>query len=339
MAIRLTDVANEAGVSLATASRVLNGSARKPAEEISLKVRQAAEKLGYFPNAQAQALARSSTKLIGLIVRDIADPYFSSIARGVQRGLGESGIQLLLASVGSDHERELETIRAFMSQRTDAIILSGSRLLEGDQQLEQLLENYQANGGQAIMIGQPLALTGGIQIDNDGTAADLASALVRLGHRRFAILAGDPELATPRHRAQGFSDKLERTGIAVEQTLHGAFSREGGYLAMSDFLTAREKRKESGQICVFCVSDVMALGALHAIRERGLRVPEDIAIVGFDDIPTLVDVTPSVSTARLPLEEIGRMAGEMVLSHSGAKLVVVSGVPMMRGSSELATAD
>lgn len=336
MAVRLTDVANEAGVSLATASRVLNGSARKPAEEISLKVRQAAEKLGYFPNAQAQALARSSTKLVGLIVRDIADPYFSSIARGVQRGLGESGIQLLLASVGSDYEREMEAIKAFMSQRTDAIILSGSRLLKGDQQLVQLLESYQSNGGRAIMIGQPLALTGGIQIDNQGTAADLASELVRQGHRRFAILAGDPKLVTPTHRALGFKDKLELTGIEVEQTLYGAFSREGGYLAMSDYLTAREKQKISGQVCIFCVSDVMALGALHAIRERGLRVPEDIALVGFDDIPTLVDVTPSVSTARLPLEEIGRMAGEMVLGESGAKLVVVSGTPVLRRSSQLA---
>lgn len=339
MAIRLTDVANEAGVSLATASRVLNGSARKPAEEISVKVRQAAEKLGYFPNAQAQALARSSTRLVGLVVRDIADPYFSSIARGVQRGLGESGIQLLLASVGSDSEREMEAIRAFMSQRTDAIILSGSRFVDGDQQLVQLLENYQSDGGQAIMIGQPLTLTGGIQIDNEGTAAELASALVRQGHRRFVILAGDPELATSRHRAQGFGGKLEVTGIAVEQTIYGAFSREGGYLAMSDYLNAREKQEKPGQVCVFCVSDVMALGALHAIRERGLRVPEDIAIAGFDDIPTLVDVTPSVSTTRLPLEEIGRMAGEMVLSHSGTKLVVVSGVPMIRRSSELAPGD
>lgn len=301
-----------------------------------MKVRQAAEKLGYLPNAQAQALARSSTKLVGLIVRDIADPYFSSIARGVQRGLGDSGIQLLLASVGSDHDREMEAIRAFMSQRTDAIILSGSRLVEGDQQLVHLLENYQSNGGRAIMIGQPLALTGGIQIDNEGTAAELASALVGQGHRRFAILAGDSSLITPRHRARGFVGKLELMGIEVERTLHGAFSREGGYLAMSDYLVARENQGDMSQVCVFCVSDVMALGALHAIRERGLRVPEDIAVVGFDDIPTLVDVTPSVSTARLPLEEIGRMAGEMVLNHSETKLVVVSGVPMIRHSSGLA---
>lgn len=337
MAIRLTDVANEAGVSLATASRVLNGSARKPAAEISDKVRAAAEKLGYFPNAQAQALARATTKLVGLVVRDIADPYFSTIARGVQRGLGDSGTQLLLASTDSEPEREIEAVRAFMSQRTDAIILSGSRGESEDDGLLKLIENYQDNGGQVVVIGQPLASTGGIQVDNRTTSEHLAGELIRAGHRKFVILAGDENLLTSRHRAQGFLAKLKRTGLSAVDVIHGAFSREGAYMAMSDYLGDR-KSGESGQICVFCVSDVMALGAMRAIRERGLQVPEDIAVAGFDDIPTLEDVTPTVSTARLPLEEIGRWAGEMVLSHGEARKMVVTGTPILRESSELRSA-
>ncbi|MGQ3382848.1 LacI family DNA-binding transcriptional regulator [Glutamicibacter sp. TV12E] len=337
MAIRLTDVANEAGVSLATASRVLNGSARKPAAEISDKVRAAAEKLGYFPNAQAQALARATTKLVGLVVRDIADPYFSTIARGVQRGLGDSGTQLLLASTDSEPEREIEAVRAFMSQRTDAIILSGSRGESEDDGLLKLIENYQDNGGQVVVIGQPLASTGGIQVDNRTTSEHLAGELIRAGHRKFVILAGDENLLTSRHRAQGFLAKLKRTGLSAVDVIHGAFSREGAYMAMSDYLGDR-KPGVSGQICVFCVSDVMALGAMRAIRERGLQVPEDIAVAGFDDIPTLEDVTPTVSTARLPLEEIGRWAGEMVLSHGEARKMVVTGTPILRESSELRSA-
>ncbi|UYQ77657.1 LacI family transcriptional regulator [Glutamicibacter sp. JL.03c] len=335
MAIRLTDVANEAGVSLATASRVLNGSARKPAAEISDKVRAAAEKLGYFPNAQAQALARASTKLIGLVVRDIADPYFSTIARGVQRGLGDSGTQLLLASTDSEPEREIEAVRAFMSQRTDAIILSGSRGQSEDDGLLKLIENYQENGGQVVVIGQPLASTGGIQVDNETTSENLAGDLIRAGHRKFIVLAGDENLLTSRHRAQGFLSKLKRTGLAAVEVVHGAFSREGAYMAMSDYLQARKPEGAGQQVCVFCVSDVMALGAIRAIRESGLRVPEDIAVVGFDDIPTLEDVTPSVSTARLPLEEIGRWAGEMVLSHGDARKMVVTGTTVLRESSRL----
>jgi len=337
MAIRLTDVANEAGVSLATASRVLNGSARKPAAEISDKVRAAAEKLGYFPNAQAQALARASTKLVGLVVRDIADPYFSTIARGVQRGLGDSGTQLLLASTDSEPEREIEAVKAFMSQRTDAIILSGSRGHSEDEGLLRLIGNYQENGGQVVVIGQPLASTGGIQVDNQATAENLAGELIRAGHRRFVVLAGDENLLTSRHRAQGFLAKLKRTGLAAMEVVYGAFSREGAYMAMSDYLRERAPEESGQQVCVFCVSDVMALGAIRAIRESGLRVPEDIAVVGFDDIPTLEDVTPAISTARLPLEEIGRWAGEMVLSHGDARKTVVTGTPVLRESSELRT--
>lgn len=335
MAIRLTDVANEAGVSLATASRVLNGSARKPAAEISDRVRAAAEKLGYFPNAQAQALARASTKLIGLVVRDIADPYFSTIARGVQRGLGDSGTQLLLASTDSDPEREIEAVKAFMSQRTDAIILSGSRALSEDDGLLRLIESYQDNGGQIVVIGQPLASTGGIHVDNETTSENLAGELIRAGHRKFVVLAGDENLLTSRGRAQGFMAKLKRTGLVAVDVIHGAFSREGAYMAMSDYLKGCEATEPREQVCIFCVSDVMALGAIRAIRESGLRVPQDIAVVGFDDIPTLVDVTPSISTARLPLEEIGRWAGEMVLSHGDARKMVVTGTPVLRESSEL----
>ncbi|WP_159611095.1 LacI family DNA-binding transcriptional regulator [Glutamicibacter sp. JC586] len=337
MAIRLTDVANEAGVSLATASRVLNGSARKPAPEISDKVRAAAEKLGYFPNAQAQALARASTKLVGLVVRDIADPYFSTIARGVQRGLGDSGTQVLLASTDSDPTREIEAVRAFMSQRTDAIILSGSRGMSEDEQLLRLIESYQENGGQVVVIGQPLATTGGIQIDNAKTSENLAGELIRAGHRSFVVLSGDRNLLTSADRANGFLTKLKRTGLSAVDVIHGAFSREGAYMAMSDFLASHAAEISNQQLCVFCVSDVMALGALRAIRERGLRVPEDIAVVGFDDIPTLEDVIPSISTAHLPLEEIGRWAGEMVLSHGDARKMVVTGTPVLRESTEFFT--
>ncbi|MEF9874867.1 MAG: LacI family DNA-binding transcriptional regulator [Glutamicibacter sp.] len=336
MAVRLTDVANEAGVSLATASRVLNGSARKPAVEISDKVRAAAEKLGYFPNAQAQALARSTTKLIGLVVRDIADPYFSTIARGVQRSLGDSGVQLLLASTENDPEREIEAVQAFMSQRTDAIILSGSRSLGENGQLLKLIENYQENGGQVMIIGQPMTDMGGIQIDNEATAEHLAAELISAGHRRFVVLAGEANLLTSRDRSNGFLEKLKRSGLDAEEVISGPFSREGAYVAMSDYLKRQKSAGGVHRVCVFCVSDVMALGAIRAIRENRLRIPEDIAVVGFDDIPTLIDITPTVSTARLPLEEIGKWAGEMALNHGELRKIVVSGVPVLRESTQLA---
>jgi LacI family transcriptional regulator len=334
MVVRLADVARDAGVSQATASRVLNGSSRKPAEEIAERVRAAAERLGYFPNAQAQALARSSAGLVGLIVHDIADPYFSSIAVGVQRGLKGSGRQVLLSSTDRDGDLELEALRAFMSYRTDGIVLAGSRGLQDDEDLALALARYRENGGKVAMIGQPLPGTSGLEVDNRGAAALLAGALLGQGHRRFVVLAGDTTLTTAQDRIAGFIGRLREGGIEPERVVHGAFTRDGGHAAMTELLEGGSDLLAGGQICVFGTNDVMVLGAMTAIRERGLRVPEDIAIAGFDDIPTLMDMYPAVSTVRLPLVEMGRMAGELLLSGTDeAWRTVIEGEPVLREST------
>lgn len=336
MAVRLAEVAEAAGVSQATASRVLNGSDRRPAPEVAEKVRAAAERLGYVPNAQAQALVRASARLIGLVVHDIADPYFSSIARGAQRGLAGSGIQLMLASTERAAEAEVEAVRSFMSYRTDAILLAGSRGFGDDAVLEKLLHAYRGNGGRVAMIGQPLASAGGVQIDNEGSAAALAEELLRLGHRRFAVLSGEPELYTASQRATGFLSKIAEAGITPEAVKEGAFTRDGGYQMMADLLASGVTDREQQKLCVFCVNDVMALGALAALREAGLSVPEEVALAGFDDIPTLADQHPTISTVKLPLEEIGRMSVEMLLSNGDAgHRVRVEGTPVLRQSTQL----
>lgn len=343
MAVRLADVAAEAGVSQATASRVLNGSVRRPKPEVAARVRAAAEELGYFPNAQAQALARSSASLMGLIVHDIADPYFSSIARGAQRGLKDSGMQLMLASTEREPGAEAEAVRTFMSYRTDAVLLVGSRGFDSDAKLEEAMNTYRQNGGRFAMIGQPLANAGGVKIDNEGGAAALAEALLRQGYRRFFILSGGEHVSTAVERAEGFSAKLRSAGLTADTVVHGDFSRDGGYLMMSELIAsgalrsmsfAGDSQEVDDQLekpCVFCVSDVMALGALAAARAAGWGVPEDIAIAGFDDIPTLEDQYPSVTTVRLPLEEIGRMGAEMLLNSGDVdRRLVIEGTPILR---------
>ncbi|GAA3282453.1 LacI family DNA-binding transcriptional regulator [Nesterenkonia halobia] len=335
MAVRLADVAKAAGVSQSTASRVLNGSSRRPNPTVAERVRTAADELGYFPNAQAQALARSSAGLTGLIVHDIADPYFSSIARGAQRGLAGSGVQLMLASTEREAEAEVEAVRTFMSYRTDAIMLAGSRGLADDAALQKVLETYQDNGGKVAMIGQPLSNAGGVRIDNDGSAAELAGELLKLGHRRFVIFAGEEQLTTAAQRTAGFTSKLRAAGVQPEAVHHGAFSRDGGYFLMSELIrSGAVGGPDAGPLCLFCVSDVMALGALAAVREAGLRVPEDIALAGFDDIPTLADQSPTITTVRLPLEEIGRMTAAMTLHNGDAdRWTVVEGTPVLREST------
>lgn len=351
MSVRLADVAAAAGVSQATASRVLNGSSRRPKPDVAARVRAVAEELGYFPNAQAQALARSSARLMGLVVHDIADPYFSSIARGAQRGLAGSDMQLMLASTQREPGAEVEAIRTFMSYRTDAVLLVGSRGFDSGDLLQNAVDVYKSNGGRIAMIGQPLPGAGGVQIDNEGGGASLAEALLKQGYRRFIILSGGVNISTAAARTEGFLNKLRVSGVEPAAVVHGAFSRDGGYLMTSDLIASGQLADQSeagaeqtrssgmpgvgsGRCCLFCVSDVMALGAIAALRDAGWSIPEDIAVAGFDDIPTLADQYPGVTTVRLPLEEIGRMGAELLLSASGYdRRLIVEGTPVLRGST------
>ena len=229
-AVTLSQVAREAGVSLATASRVLNGSDRRPAEHIAERVRDAAESLGYVANAQAQALARSTTGLVGLVVHDIADPYFSSIAKGVQRRARTDRHQLLLAA--TDGTDQLDAVAAFASHRTDAIIMAGSRRREIDPRLLAELTRYQKNGGRVVTIGQAwLEGAGAVTIDNRSAGDDLTDMLIGTGRTRFAFLGGPDELASAAERRAGFRAALERAGLEPEAEVTEDFNSQGGYEA------------------------------------------------------------------------------------------------------------
>jgi LacI family transcriptional regulator len=340
--VTLTDVALRAGVSQPTASRVLNGSARRPSPAVVEAVRRAADELGYISNAQAQALARSQTGLIGLVVHDIADPYFSSIAAGVQGEASQRDRQVLLATTLRSTEQEIRAVNAFIGHRTDAIVLVGSRLntddgLRDQERLTGLLDRYRGLGGRVAVIGQPLPGTHTIAPDNRAGAAALAKALIAEAEapRRFVLLAGPPKLATAVDRTAGFLRELRKEGIKPLEIVHGEFTRDGGYEAAQQVIAKLNPERQPG-VCVFAVNDVMALGAIAALREAGLRAPQDVQVAGFDDIPTLRDLEPGLTTVALPLQEMGRRAIEMALaSDTGEQSVTrVSGRVIMRASTK-----
>lgn len=330
-AVTLSQVAREAGVSLATASRVLNGSDRRPAEHIAERVRDAAESLGYVANAQAQALARSTTGLVGLVVHDIADPYFSSIAKGVQRRARTDRHQLLLAA--TDGTDQLDAVAAFASHRTDAIIMAGSRRREIDPRLLAELTRYQKNGGRVVTIGQAwLEGAGAVTIDNRSAGADLTDMLVGTGRTRFAHLGGPVELASAAERRAGFRAALERAGLEPEAEVTEDFNSQGGYeaaRALVDRLGADAVRG----LTVVVGNDVMALGAIAGFRHAGLVVPDDLRVAGFDDIPNLRDFSPGLTTVRFPLEQIGETAADIALSHDQVRIEHVVGEIVRRESA------
>lgn len=314
-AVRLSDVAAAAGVSQATASRVLNGSSRVPGEGVADRVRTAAADLGYIANAQAQALARSSTGLIGLVVHDVADPYFSSIVRGVQNEARAADKLVLLASTERDFALERQSVATFISHRADAIILAGSRQSgDLDRALEKEFAAYRDNGGRVVVIGQPVPFASAVEPENFAASAALAQALHEHGHRRFAIIGGPGNIRTSTDRRNGFVETLCTHGVTPEIEVAGDFSRDGGYSAARRLAAALELSPgHSIPPCVFAVTDVMAIGAIAAWRELGLSVPEDVCVAGFDDIPTLRDHSPSLTTVALSLVDIGERAVQLAL--------------------------
>lgn len=313
--VTLLDVANEAGVSLATASRAFNGSTtRTVGEDLRRRVLLAADKLNYSANAPAQAVARGRTNVIGLLVHDIADPYFSSIAAGVMKAAEAHQLLVTLGSTMRRPERELDYLALLRGQRSRAVILAGSRIDDIDlsRALGKEIKAFEQSGGRVVAISQQRFGLDTVVVENRGGATALAVELASLGYRHIAVLAGPPTLLTARDRLRGFEAGLSSAGVTVQTVVHGEFTRDGGYLAMQQLLDSGAPLD-----CVFAVNDVMAVGAMAACRDRGLRLPADLAMAGFDDIATLRDVHPALTTVQLPLEQVGAAALELVVTPAG----------------------
>lgn len=333
--VTLSQVAREAGVSLATASRAINGSATRTVRpDLRDRVLAAAERLRYAPDANAQAMARGRTASLGLVVHDITDPYFSSIAAGVGRAAEEADLAVVLASTHHDPAREPRLVEVLRRQRARAIILAGGRRDDdaANAALRAALRDFRASGGSAALVGQPLLGVDTVVVANRAGATALATALHARGYRRFGVLAGPADHLTARERHEGYVAGLAERGTTVDpsQVVTSAFTRDGGYEAMSALLRSPDRPQ-----CVLAVNDVMAVGAIAAARDAGVRVPDDVAVAGFDDIATLRDITPALTTVRLPLEEIGVAATELALAPPAAepRLVEVEGTVALREST------
>lgn len=319
----LSDVARDAGVSLATASRAINGSANRTVRpDLRERVLASARRLGYSPDPSAQAMARGRTTSVGLVVHDIADPYFSSLAAGVADAAERDGLIVTLTSTRHSPERELAFVELMDRQRARAVVLGGGRLAEDTGGgLRRALERYRDSGGGVSLVGQPIGDLPAVEIANADGAADLARALHGLGYRSFGVLAGPAGHRTAVHRARGFAAALEELGSPVEPdaVVECAFTRDGGHGGMRELLerVGPGTPEDGPPRVVFAVNDVMAVGAMAAVRDAGLRVPEDVAVAGFDDIVTLRDVNPGLTTVRIPLAEVGERALALALASPG----------------------
>ncbi|RAG83137.1 LacI family transcriptional regulator [Streptacidiphilus pinicola] len=316
--VTLQQVARQAGVSLATASRVLHGSgARTVGEELRRRVEAAAEELRYVSNAPAQALARATSNVVGLIVHDVADPYFGAIAAGAMRAAREQRLMVMIAATFREPGLELEYLRSLRAQRARAVILAGSGTTdtEATERLAEEIAGFEADGGRVVCIGDRGPDLDTVAMANRSGGGQAVRGLWELGHRRIGVVAGPSELLTVRHRLDGARRALRGLGApaAPDAVETGDFTREGGRAAAVRLLRARPDLT-----AVLVLNDVMAAGALAGLRDDlGLAVPDRVSVVGFDDVPFAADLRPALTTVRLPLEAAGEEAVRLLLDPSG----------------------
>ncbi|GAB3220478.1 LacI family DNA-binding transcriptional regulator [Glycomyces halotolerans] len=309
---RLADVARAAGVSVATASRVLNGSPHRVSDQLSERVREAARRLRYAPNVGAQVLARSTSQTVALLLHDVTDPYFGQIAGGVLAEAAHRNVRVLIADTGIDPDSEIQHLDSLRGYRPRAVIVAGSRTTDdaAESRLADHLSDLLELGATVVSVGQPGLPGRVVRPANREGASVLAKFLVDLGHRDFALVSGPEQLQVVRDRRDGFVGALPEDAKVV--FVPSEFSRDGGYQAGRELL-------ERGELptAVFVTGDVQATGLCTALREAGVRIPEEVSVAGFDDIPVVRDLTPSLTTVALPLHDMGIRALDAALEEGG----------------------
>jgi LacI family transcriptional regulator len=310
----LGDVAKLAGVSLATASRSLNG-VRHVSPELRERALAAARELGYAPNPHARALVHAADGVVGVLVHDVSDPYFAQIVRGILVAADAAEVFVLLCNTYRNPERELAYVSHFRARRARGLVLAGSGLEDREYgaRLAEELARFEAAGGQVALIGRHYAPGDAVVPDNVGGAFALAQSLVGLGHRTIGVIAG-PKLLTTRDRLAGFRAGLAEAGAALpdQNVVSGDFTRDGGFRGAHELLD-----RIRGLTAIFALNDAMAIGALAALRDRGVPVPDQVSLCGFGDIPIVQDILPALSTVRVPMVEMGVRALTMATEPRG----------------------
>jgi LacI family transcriptional regulator len=333
--VTLQDVARAAGVSLATASRSLHDAARTPREELRARVRRAAAELGYSSHGPAQALAKSTTPVVGLLVHDIADPYFAALAIGAMRVAHDSGLLVLVGNTFRDPALELTYLNRLKAQRARGVLLLASGFAEREYQaaLRQELTSFEALGGRVACVSPHGFDADSVLPDHRPGARLAADHLVGLGHERIGVVTGPANLLTSRERLQGLRERLRALGhpLPATRVARSDFTRDGGRRATRDLMA-----RCPDLTAIVALNDMMAVGVLNALRDDlGRSVPGDVSVVGFDDIPLTEDLQPPLTTVHLPLEEIGEHGMRLLLGErqSGVRTIRVPARLVERASS------
>lgn len=315
----IVDVAILASVSKATASRVLAGSRDRVSDVLALRVLDAAAQLGYVPNRNARALARSESDTVGLIVHDVSDPYFGEIARGVLAAAAGEDRLVVICNTYRDPAAEARYIAELRAQRVSAVLLAGSAYVDDEARatLHHQLALTIASGARVVVMA-PHGIGRAVLPDNRGGGVLAARHLAELGHRHVAIAAGPAHLATIQNRLDGFVSAWHHAGLPEPEVTYTTFDRAGGRDAVQQW--TNDTRRPTA---LFALNDLMAIGAMRELADTGRAAGTDLSIVGFDDIPAAGDMTPGLTTIRVPMEALGRRAFAAIAEDPEAQPEVI----------------
>lgn len=299
MAVTIREVADAAGVSTATVSRALSGVQTVDPELVE-RVRQSADRLGYRANRVARALRRQSTQTVGLVVPDITDPFYPAVVRAIERELRRTGLSLLLCDSGNDPEVEAELLRNLYDHQVDGLLVSAC-----DRTASRPAVQLAASRTPLLQIDQrAVAELPYVGVEQADAMRQVVEHLIGQGCRSFGYLGAGPETSAGQERLDGFLAHAKPADpAAADRVQLGDVSVAWGYEA-----TARLLADGPPPEAIVCASDLAAIGALQALRERGVGVPGDVAVTGFDDTVLAVACDPPLTSVRQPLEELGTQA-------------------------------
>ncbi len=308
MPTTMAEVAREAGVSITTVSHVLNGT-RRVNENTVKRVYAAIERTGYRPHSIARALAGARTQSIGLAISGMStNPYFMDVIAAVEAAAAKRGHTLLLGDTHDEAEKELQMVQELVMRRVDGLILAPSPAAEG-----HALRFLATQSLPVVLLDRFLPVDlDQVGPENEEPTAQLVEHLVSLGHRRIGLVAGLEGLSTTEERIRGYRDALERSDIPVDAALmaYGASQHEPARTAVHRLLNLADP-----PTALVAGNNAMTIGVLHALRERGLTVPEDVALVAFDDFEWSDLFHPRLTVIAQPTTAIGSEAVELLLAR------------------------
>lgn len=304
--LTINDIAREAGVSKATVSRVLN-TPEKVAERTRQRVLKVIEERNYHPNPLARALNIQRTGIIGVIVSDITNPFYAVMVRSIEEVCRMHQHYIFLCNTDGRKEEEEFYIRSLLEKKVDGMILASTQL---DTQNLELLQNTNLPFIFVSRLPKERECCDYVMVDNVLGGYMATQHLLSLGHRKIAYLGGRWETSSNLDRFEGYKKALREKGVAIDDRhiFCGEFTMEGGYregtkiLALSDRPTA-----------VFCANDNMAIGLLEACRERKVKVPEELSVIGFDDIPLSAFRSVQLTTVSQSIAEMGALSGKIII--------------------------